>query len=74
MSDDTLIVTEVVNSVTVTPVNNIVTVSEVGTQGPAGANGTNGTNGATDKNFLIAAKKPADIIWISLLMVDYTKQ
>jgi hypothetical protein len=47
MSDDTLIVTEVVNSVTVTPVNNTVTVSGVGTQGPAGATGATGAKGDT---------------------------
>lgn len=58
MSDETLIVTEVVNSVTVTPVNNTVTVSEVGTQGPAGATGATGATGAQGSSGVVSVNAP----------------
>ena len=45
MSDNTLTITEVVNSVTITPVNNTVIVSEVGVQGATGATGATGAKG-----------------------------
>lgn len=55
---NTLIVTEVVNSVTVTPINNTVTVSSVGLQGAKGDKGDTGATGATGSSGVVTVNAP----------------
>lgn len=61
MSDETLTITETVNQVTITPVENTVVISSVGLQGATGATGATGAKGdtgATGSSGVIAVNAP----------------
>jgi hypothetical protein len=55
---NTLTVTEVVNSVTVTPVNNTVNVATTGLQGPKGDTGATGATGAQGSSGVVTVNAP----------------